>query len=95
MQEKNFIKLLVSIPVILLALYFIPFLGAILLIFRLFMVESKKRRIALLIIIGVLLLLPQGINELLKAILSINVSSNSLFELLYLFFIFLEINSYF
>ena len=67
-MDNKFIKILVSIPVILIALYFIPFLGVMLLIARMFIVPNKKKYISILIIVGVLILLPYGVNEILKLI---------------------------
>ena len=43
MKNNLFIKILCSIPVILLFLYFIPFLGVCLILFRYFIYDNKKR----------------------------------------------------
>ena len=61
MQNNIFIKILISIPIILLALYFIPFLGVCLLILRYFICSNKKRISTPIIIlsVGILLLIPK------------------------------------
>lgn len=61
-MKNNFIlKILLSIPIILIALYFIPFLGVCLIIFKLFVYGSKKGIItsASLLIVGLLVLIPK------------------------------------
>ena len=66
MRNNIFIKLLCSIPIILLMLYFIPFLGICLILFRLFVYSDKKKISTPLIILitGILCLLPKGISLL-------------------------------
>lgn len=71
MTENKFIKLLTSIPVILVVLYFIPFLGICLLIFRYFVYREKKITITpiYIAVIGLIILIPQlvvSVLELLK-----------------------------
>lgn len=61
-MKNNFIlKILLSIPIILIALYFIPFLGVCLIIFKLFVYGSKKGIITSvsLLIVGLLVLIPK------------------------------------
>ena len=71
MQNNLFFKILVSIPVILIALYFIPFLGVCLILFRYFMyMQDNKKKIATPVIIigvGLICLIPKGIQLLIKA----------------------------
>ena len=70
MRNNIFIKLLCSIPVILLMLYFIPFLGICLILFRLFVYSDKRKKSTPIIILitGILCLLPKGIELLTNAI---------------------------
>ena len=67
MKENIFIKLLASIPVILVALYFIPFLGVCLLILRYFVYSNRKRISTPIIIlsVGILLLVPKFLSGIL------------------------------
>ena len=60
MYGRRFIKLLCSIPAILIMLYYIPFLGICLLIFRTIMYDAKKdyNTQLILIICGLLILVP-------------------------------------
>lgn len=60
MYGSKFIKLLCSIPAILIMLYYIPFLGICLLIFRTIMYDAKKdyNTQLILIICGLLILVP-------------------------------------
>ena len=69
MQEKTFLKLISSIPIILLVLYFAPFLGVCLIFFRFFMYRNlKKKSISLtMVILGFTLLIPKVVYEILKA----------------------------
>lgn len=68
MKDNQLIKILVSIPVILITLYFIPFLGVCLLLFRFFIYNGKKNTSTLLFLIGTgfLVLVPNIINLILK-----------------------------
>lgn len=70
MRNNIFIKLLCSIPIILLMLYFIPFLGICLILFRLFVYSDKKKNTTsiIILIIGILCLLPKGVSLLSNAI---------------------------
>ena len=70
MRNNIFIKLLCSIPIILLMLYFIPFLGICLILFRLFVYSDKKKntKSIIILIIGILCLLPKGVSLLSNAI---------------------------
>ena len=76
MKTNLFIKLLVSIPVILIVLYFIPVLGVFLLIFR-YIIYSNKKRIytpITILIAGLLILIPKLISMIFNATnISINV----------------------
>mgnify|MGYP003298983366 CR=1 FL=1 len=60
MRNNFFIKILTSLPVILVALYFLPFLGICLTILKLFVSRKNKIRIPIYIIIfGLLILIPK------------------------------------
>lgn len=61
MKNNLFIKILCSIPVILLFLYFIPFLSVCLILFRYFIYDNKKRieTPIYLIVCGVIILIPK------------------------------------
>lgn len=65
MKDNLFVKLLCSLPVILVTLYFIPFLGICLILFRFFIYSSKiyKTPIAL-IVCGLLITVPQLVNSI-------------------------------
>ena len=63
MRNNLLFKILASLPVILLTLYFIPFLGVILILFRFFMYSNKKMSTSIFItLIGILILIPKIIN---------------------------------
>lgn len=64
MKNNLIFKLLASFPVILVALYFIPFLGICLILFRYFIYNNKKRISTPIFIIGVgiLILIPKVLN---------------------------------
>ena len=65
MNHSVFIKVLLSVPVILCALYFIPFLGVILLLTRFFLFKISNYKISILLIfIGLLMLIPRGLQLL-------------------------------
>ena len=69
MKDKILLRLLGSIPIILIFLYFIPFLGICLILFRYFICDYKKRNISFfLIMIGFIILLPSGLNGIFKII---------------------------
>ena len=61
-------KLLCSLPLILITLFYIPFLGIILIIFRYYIYKNKKYYSlpVYLIVIGFLILLPKMLNIFLK-----------------------------
>ena len=63
---KNILKILSSIPVILLLLYYIPFLGICLILFRFYLYKDQKqyKTQIILIICGLLLLIPKLISSL-------------------------------
>ena len=65
---NNFIKLICSLPVILIVLYFVPVLGVIMLIARYFIYGNKNffRAPIVLIILGLLCLLPRGLEAAIK-----------------------------
>lgn len=76
-MKNNFIlKLLASFPIILITLYFIPFLGICLLLLRYYMYKDKPRNLIeiYLILSGLVILIPKGINLILK-VTKINVNS--------------------
>ena len=59
MKYNTLISFLCSLPIILLLLYFIPFVGVCLILFRLFIYKNNKQYILIyLIVIGLLLLIP-------------------------------------
>lgn len=68
MKENMFFKILCSLPVILLALYFMPFLGICLILFRYYVYRNSKyyKLPSLLLIIGFLLLIPKIINFIMQ-----------------------------
>ena len=70
MIENNILlKVLCSIPIILISLYFIPFLGICLIILRYFIYSNKMILMPLLlIIIGIIILVPKFLNSLLNLI---------------------------
>lgn len=72
MQKNLLIKLFVSIPVILIFLYFIPFLGICLLLLRFFIYGDKRNifTISFLLVIGILILIP-----MIFPLLNINISN--------------------
>ncbi len=68
MTNNKLIKLLCSIPIILILLYFIPFLGICLILFRFYVYRNEKqyKTSIILIVSGILLLIPKIINIILK-----------------------------
>ena len=64
MKNNLLFKILSSLPVILIALYFIPFLGICLILLRFFISNNKKRILTPMYIagIGLLVLIPKGLN---------------------------------
>ena len=68
MSENKLIKLFTSIPIILTLLYFIPFLGICLILFRYYVYRNENHyKIAIvLIVFGLLLLTPKLVNTILK-----------------------------
>lgn len=67
MKNNLLFKILSSLPVILIALYFIPFLGVCLILLRYFMYDNKKRISTPMYIVGVgiLVLIPKALNLIL------------------------------
>ena len=67
MKNNLLFKILSSLPVILIALYFIPFLGVCLILLRYFMYDNKKRIPTPMYIVGVgiLVLIPKALNLIL------------------------------
>ena len=66
MRNNLLFKILASLPVILLTLYFIPFFGVILILFRFFMYSNKKMSTSIFItLIGIFILIPKIINFIL------------------------------
>ena len=58
-MKNSFIKILLSVPIILITLYLLPFLGIILSLVRLFTIPKKNFQFSfLLIILGVLIFVP-------------------------------------
>lgn len=69
MRDNILLKILCSIPVILVILYFIPFLGVCLLIFRYIVYYYDKRRISTpyyLVSIGLIILIPKLVQYIFK-----------------------------
>lgn len=67
MKNNILVKILCSIPVILVATYFIPFLGIILALSRFFIYNKKRHNTAItLVVLGILILLPKIINYILE-----------------------------
>ena len=69
MNYNKLFKILCSIPIILVMLYFIPFLGVCLLICRYFIYKTEKsiKTPITLVIIGLIILIPNIINSIFKA----------------------------
>ena len=67
MRSNLLFKILSSLPIILIALYFIPFLGVCLILLRYFMYDNKKRISTPIFIVGVgfLILIPMGLDFIL------------------------------
>lgn len=67
MKNNLLFKILSSLPVILIVLYFIPFLGVCLILLRYFMYDNKKRISTPMYIVGVgiLVLIPKALNLIL------------------------------
>ena len=74
MNENKIFKILCSIPVILITMYFIPFIGVILILFRYYVYRNEKyyKTPLILLICGLLLLIPRVVNSVIK-ILKFNV----------------------
>ena len=70
MRTNWFTKLISSLPVILIVLYFSRILGVLLILFRLLISTSKKKTITpiVLAVTGVVVLIPKGLDMLFKAI---------------------------
>lgn len=67
MKNNLFIKILCSIPVILVTLYFIPFLGICLLFLRRFVYQTKTiKTYILLLVCAVLILIPKTVDLIIK-----------------------------
>lgn len=65
-MTNRFLKILCSIPIILILLYFIPFLGVCFIILRFFIYHNKKRiSIPILLIgVGILIYIPKGLYDM-------------------------------
>lgn len=64
MKDNIFIKILISIPAILITLYFLPFLGVILILLRLILSNNKRSNLFFILIVGLVLLIPKIISYL-------------------------------
>ena len=74
MSENRFLKVLCSLPILLLILYYIPFLGICLVLFTLFLYKSRKQKTPILLIIcGLLILIPQAINYIMSVFKITNI----------------------
>lgn len=72
---NNLFKILCSLPIILVALYFVPFLGVCLLLFRYYVYRSTKKYYSFLlclILCGFLILVPEMVVSIIK-ILNLNI----------------------
>ena len=72
---NNLFKILCSLPIILIALYFVPFLGICLLLFRYYVYRSTKKYYSFLlclILCGFLILVPEMVVSIIK-ILNLNI----------------------
>lgn len=67
MKNNLFFKFITSIPIVLLALYFIPFLGVCLLLFR-FYLRKKNDISTTFIVLGLLLFVPRILESIFKTI---------------------------
>lgn len=76
MFSNKFLKLITSMPVILIILYFIPFLGVCLIFLRYFMSSIRKRVYTpiVLFIIGLLILIPKFLNVI-SDVVSFDINS--------------------
>ena len=76
MKENKFIRLLCSIPVIIIMLYFIPFLGILLMIFRYYVHRYNKFYLmpTILLILGFILMIPNVINAVLNTFKLTNIN---------------------
>ena len=81
MKNNMLFKLLSSLPVILIALYFIPFLGVCLILLRYFIYDNKKRISTPMYIVGVgiLILIPKVLNLILQ-VLKVNINTIPYFK---------------
>ncbi len=69
MKNNQFVKILCSIPVILIAAYFSRFLGVCIVIFRLIAIKDSKYTLpGTLIMMGLVLLIPKGLDMISKDI---------------------------
>ena len=76
MRNNIFLKLLSSLPVILIFLYFVPFLGICLLLMRCFVYTNKKISTPIvMIVIGGLILIPKGLS-----LLKINILTDDILK---------------
>lgn len=68
MNTDKIIKILCSLPIVLITMYFVPFLGICLLILRYFVYGNNKRYSVsiYLIVVGIFILIPKLIYEILK-----------------------------
>ena len=75
MSENKFFKLLCSLPVVLIVLYFIPFLGICLILFRYYVYRGNKyyKTPTLLLVCGILLLIPKLTDSIIKMLKLDNV----------------------
>lgn len=64
MKYNQFVRFLCSIPVVLVFIYFIPFLGICLLFMRCFVYNNKKTTPIILISVAAIILIPKGLNSI-------------------------------
>ena len=69
MKNNKFTNFLCSIPIILLVLYFIPFLGICLIIFRYCIYKNNNIKTSIILLIfGILILIPKIVNGIIKVL---------------------------
>ncbi len=74
MMTNKIMKILTSLPIVLLFLYFIPFLGVILLLARLMVYKGKIKSSFILIGLGIIILIPNILESILK-LFNVNIES--------------------
>ena len=74
MNENKILKILSSLPIILLVLYFIPFLGICLILLRYYVYRNKNYQLSIVLLIcGLFLLIPEFLNSIIKTFKLTNI----------------------